>query len=1081
MDHKKIGERSQYVSGEDALQRTRENYTELVELTNSVILRWNVKGEVTFLNRFGQTFFGYSADEIMGRNVVGTIVPETDQAGHDLIRMIRDIGTHPELYVKNQNENMRKNGERVWISWTNKATFDEIGNVMEILSVGNDHTDIKRTEEELRRSKEELETKVAERTAKLLGVNERLNAELEERQRIQESLRESEQRHKSLYLMMRLMCDNAPDLIWAKDLERRFLFVNRATSEKLLMANDCEEPIGKGDMFFVEREREKHPDDPNWHTFGEICIDSDAVVMNTQTSARFDEFGNVKGEFLYLDVYKAPFLNEQGEMIGTVGCGRDVTMERTLAEALRVNEERYRLVVEKAREGIMVTQEGLIRFVNPAIGQIMKYTPEELVSHQFIQYIHPNDRDMVLQRHLRRLKGEDFENRYSFRIITRDGETRWIEIDVGLITWEDSPASVVLMTDITERKQREEELVESEEWYRSLVENSFDGIFVQKGPKIIFANPRFHEMLGYDHGELDGMDHWLVYHKDYQVSARRHAIERMRGEKNPPQDEVKLRRKDGASFFCETSARKITVKGETGVEVWVRDISKRMKAEAVQRRLATAVDQAAEAIVITDTRGNILYANPSFERITGYSREEAIGKTPRILSSGRHDRSFYRDLWQTIIKGNSWSGCFVNKKKDGTLYHEDATISPVRDSFGKIVNYVAVKKDVTLEMTLQKQLVQAQKMEAIGTLAGGIAHDFNNLLQVILGTTEVLLWGKSEAEPDRANLQKVYDAGKRGDDLVRSLLTFSRQQPTKLRAVDLNEETVNVSKLLTSTIPKTIKIDLRLSGALDTIYADPTQVAQVLMNLAVNARDAMPDGGVLTIESANVQLDEKYCNTNPEVKPGRYVSLTVSDNGCGMDRKTLDNIFHPFFTTKEVGKGTGLGLATVYGIVMRHHGHIEHSSELGHGTTFKIYFPVVDKEEDTEPTKGVANIRGGKETILLVEDEEIVRDLAASLLMDFGYEVITATNGKEALKIYQRHRERIALVILDFLMPEMDGRQCLNQILKLDPKAKIIIVSGYGADGTADRMLKEGARKFLDKPYEAMNLLQVAREVLDEE
>lgn len=276
----------------------------------------------------------------------------------------------------------------------------------------------------MRRSKEELETKVAERTAKLLGVNERLNAELEERQRIQESLRESEQRHKSLYLMMRLMCDNAPDCIWAKDLERRFLFVNRSTSEKLLMANDCEEPIGKGDMFFVEREREKHPDDPNWHTFGEICIDSDAVVMNTQTSARFDEFGNVKGEFLYLDVYKAPFLNEQGEMIGTVGCGRDVTMERTLAEALRVNEERYRLVVEKAREGIMVTQEGLIRFVNPAIGQIMKYTPEELVSHQFIQYIHPNDRDMVLQRHLRRLKGEDFENRYSFRIITRDGETR---------------------------------------------------------------------------------------------------------------------------------------------------------------------------------------------------------------------------------------------------------------------------------------------------------------------------------------------------------------------------------------------------------------------------------------------------------------------------------------------------------------------------------------------------------------------------------------------------------------------------------------------------------------------------------
>ena len=498
IDQEGIYKRHQSEHAEDTLQKIQNNYIELVELTNSIILRWDPKGRITFLNKFGQTFFGYKAGEILGRNVVGTIVPETDQAGHDLIEMIRDIGIHPELYVKNQNENMLKNGERVWISWTNKPIFDEIGNVMEILSVGNDHTDLKRAEEELLRSKEELETQVAERTANLLESNERLNIELEERRRAeillskserkyrllydiapigivlvdnegkilevnrsileilgspgpdatkainmftfpplveagisdlfktcmlenrpidtelfytskwgkeiclrtiltpklddhgnvegclavmedvirrkiaQDSLRESEQRYKALYSMMRLMCDNVPDLIWAKDLDRRFLFTNKAVCEKLLLAVDTEEPVGKNDMFFVERARESHPDTTDWHTFGEICIDSDAVVMNTQKSQRFDEFGNVKGEFLYLDVHKSPFLNEQGHLIGTVGCGRDVTLERTLEKALSESEEKYRLLFENAPTGIaFVDKTGRILEVNPRMVEVM--------------------------------------------------------------------------------------------------------------------------------------------------------------------------------------------------------------------------------------------------------------------------------------------------------------------------------------------------------------------------------------------------------------------------------------------------------------------------------------------------------------------------------------------------------------------------------------------------------------------------------------------------------------------------------------------------------------------------------------
>ena len=589
---------------------------------------------------------------------------------------------------------------------------------------------------------------------------------------------------------------------------------------------------------------------------------------------------------------------------------------------------------------------------------------------------------------------------------------------------------------------------QSEDRYRSLVEDSFDGIFVQKSSMIVFANSRLYEMLGYSPGELEGLDHWLVYHPDYHDITRERAKARMNGEEVTPQYEVMLQRKDGSSFLGEISARPVQVNGEPGVQVWIRDISGRRRSEEAQRRLAIAVEQAAEATVITDTLGTIQYVSPAFEQITGYSRDEAIGKNPRILQSGQHDQAFYRKLWQTITKGDAWTGRFVNKKKDGTLYWEDATISPVRDSFGKIVNYVAVKRDISGELQLQAQLLQAQKMEAVGALAGGIAHDFNNLLQVVLGYSEFMLQRKKEGEPDYDGLQKIYQAGKRGADLVGSLLTFSRKLETKFVPVNLNQEITQVQHLLSRTIPKTIRIDLHLSGDLELIKADPSQIGQVLMNLGVNARDAMPDGGTLTIETANVQLDKEYCSSHLEAMPGDYVLLTVSDTGQGMDKNTLSHIFEPFFSTKEVGKGTGLGLATVYGIVKQHDGHITCYSELGHGTTFMIYLPAIQTEKEVETATFETAITGGTETILLVDDEESIRELGAELLDSFGYKVITASNGKEALEIYRMEKDRISLILLDLIMPVMDGKKCLEEILQVKSNAKVIIASGYSEQWT---------------------------------
>ncbi len=362
-----------------------------------------------------------------------------------------------------------------------------------------------------------------------------------------------------------------------------------------------------------------------------------------------------------------------------------------------------------------------------------------------------------------------------------------------------------------------------------------------------------------------------------------------------------------------------------------------------ERKLITAVEQSADSIVITDSSGTIIYVNPAVEKITGYSKRELIGQNPRVLKSGEHDQSFYKALWDTITDGKTWSGRFVNRRKDGATYKEEATISPVLNGVGKITNFVAVKRDVTKNLELQAQLFQAQKMEAIGTLAGGFAHDFNNLLQVILGYLDLILSGQDLPAQLQANLEEIRRAARSGADLVKRMLIFSRKTSTQIESVNLNTIVEQVRSLLGRSMPKLIEIELLTDTDLWAINADPGQMEQVLMNLAINARDAMPDVGRLTIETQNIVLDEEHHNVHLGVKPGRYALLSVTDTGTGMDEETAKHIFEPFFTTKEAGKGTGLGLSVVYGIVEQQGGKIICDSQLSVGTTFNVYFPVIEE------------------------------------------------------------------------------------------------------------------------------------------
>jgi PAS domain S-box-containing protein len=664
----------------------------------------------------------------------------------------------------------------------------------------------------------------------------------------------------------------------------------------------------------------------------------------------------------------------------------------------------------------------------------------------------------------------------------RTGENRVLLVSREVIRIKDEPCLLAMGVDITERKRAQEAIQQSEMRYRSLFENMLEGyvfckmIFEGDSPvDFVFleANPAFEKLTGL---------------KDV-VGKRATEVQSELIEKDPDLIEMFGRialtgRPEKLELYVRSLSSWFSASlysPQKGYFVSVFDnITERKQAEKDRTRLATAIEQAAEMVIITDLDGAIAYVNPAFERVTGYSRSEVIGRNPRILKSGHQDIASYKRLWETIADGRTWNGFLINRRKDGTIVHTEATISPVKDVAGNIVNFVAVQRDVTGELKLQNQLAQAQKMEAVGILAGGIAHDFNNLLQVTLGFSEILLEEKQESDPEYKDLQKIFQAARSGAELVQQLLTFSRKVEPKTVPLDVTEPIMQVKKFLNRTIPKMIDIRINLSGDLAEIDADPTQIEQILMNLAVNARDAMPDGGTLTMSAKNETLDSEYAKSHPGVTAGDYVLLAIADTGTGMDAATIEHVFEPFFTTKEVGRGTGLGLAMVYGIVKQHGGHITCHSERGHGTTFKIYLPAIKEtiEPATESLEDMPCL--GTETVLLVDDEEAVRELGSRILKRNGYTVLTAADGEEALDLYTRQENGIALVILDLIMPTMGGIDCLKRILQINPRGRTLIASGYSGDTSIKECLNLGARGFVSKPFRYKELLKQVRKTLDE-
>jgi two-component system, cell cycle sensor histidine kinase and response regulator CckA len=646
-----------------------------------------------------------------------------------------------------------------------------------------------------------------------------------------------------------------------------------------------------------------------------------------------------------------------------------------------------------------------------------------------------------------------------------------------------------------ERRRTEQALQESSKEYRRLFENAPMGIF-QTTPRgrLLLVNPEYARIFGYDSpSEMIGQITNIAGQLYVDPKERDQYMEILSRQGYVSDFEAQLRRRNKENFWVSMNTRvRQAGSGKVIYDGFLTDITERKQAEnklrESEKRYREILDSIEDGYFECDLSGTIAFCNPATARLIGYRIEECVGLNFRDICV-YPEKVFH--LFNRVLKTRrSEPGVVLELlRKNGSHGFAETSISPIINLKGRVTGFRGLGRDITERKRaaeerekLQAQLVQAQKMESVGMLAGGIAHDFNNLLHAISGNLELLGRDKPLDHPDQKRLQTIRRSIDRGSDLVQHLLLFSRKAEIKKQALDLNLEIRHTARILERSIPRMVKIELYLEDKALPIFADPVQVEQVLFNLGTNAADAMPEGGRLIIETENIILDQGYARTHAGAKPGRYVLMSVTDTGCGMDKKTRDQVFDPFFTTKEVGKGTGLGLASVYGIVKAHEGYILCYSEPGQGTAFRIYWPaspemiVLDQDARDKDT-----FEGGSENILVVDDEEDIRELTVEALQDHGYQTFSAASGEQALEIYSRDRESIDLVVLDLNMPGMGGSRCLEEILKINPGAKALIASGYSASAQAGDVLSKGAAGFIGKPFQVHELLARVREVLDKE
>ena len=915
--------------------------------------------------------------------------------------------------------------------------------------------------------KEALEKRVNERTEDLRKLNEQLLAEIADRKRSEEALRESELRFRSVFEndhVVMLIVD--PETGRIEDASPRACTFYGYSREEL---------------------KSKNISQINTLPPGQVL---ERMQMAKAQQRRYFDFQHLlaNGEIRDVEVCTGPIVT--GGRTFLLSVIKDMTRHKAMEASLRSSEEKYRSLFDESRDGVYaVLRKGEITDANPAFLEIFGYTREETIGKDIRElYVDPADRTKFQEE----IEKKGFVKDYETKFRKKDGRAIDCLITTSLRFGDDG--SIVgyqgIIRDVTDRKRSEEALRESLERFRMVFEQGPLGMAISGlDYKRVAVNDTFCKMLDHTESALIEMTFADNTHPD-DIQKEWENIQRLvKGETSYYKMEKRYIKKSGEIAWANLTNSAIHDRDGRLLCFlsMVEDITERKRAEEklgrTEERLELALKGANLGLYDWNLKtGRAIWDRRSVEML-GYLPGEielTIGGWKRLIhpedwpevseALNQHlegKRPSFEAECRFLCKSGEWR--WVLSQGQITAYDTD----------GKPLRLTGTTQDITERKTaeqeqerLRSQLLQAQKMEALGTLAGGIAHDFNNLLTVISGYSDLMISAKCEKDQDREDLKKIQSAARTAADIVQQILAFSRKTETTLGPLDLNKQVDQLRKMLSRLIARTIEVKMNLDPDLPIVNGDPPQIDQVLINLAVNARDAMPDGGTLMIETKAVLLDEAYCRCHIEAKAGPHVHLTVRETGNGNDKASIDRIFEPFYSTKKPGQGTGLGLAMVYGIVKSHGGHIKCESEPGSGTRFSIYLPAYNGEGETDVSASGEFSALGTGTILIADDEIYVRQLGQRILEKAGYTVITATDGREALEVYREKRNQISLVILDLIMPVMDGRQCFEEILRLDPGAKVLIASGFSPDGATRETLEGRTKGFVGKPFNIKQLLK---------
>lgn len=749
----------------------------------------------------------------------------------------------------------------------------------------------------------------------------------------------------------------------------------------------------------------------------------------------------------------------------------------------------FRALFDNWLDGVLLIEPetGKILGANKTIGRLLGYQEQDLL-HRHFSFLYPEDWASEKRPFFQDLEQSDATFHYQ-HFKRADGSLCSMDVVASLAPMsQDYQLIIMNLRDASQREKLERELRQSEKRYETLVTSTTDYVYSVKVQNRFPVKTRHNQscisLTGYAPEEFDRDPYlWIRMVPDEErMKVRRQAESILTGGGAYPV-EHRIVRKDGSvRWVRNTPVPHYDEEGRLlSYDGLVQDITDYIHTHEQQRRLVAVIDQVDQGVVVTDNRGVIQYVNPAMEKLSGYNRAEVVGKNAKIFSRDRESDLFYRQIWMTISAGMTWSGQFGCNRKDGTPYRVQCTISPVRNDSGKITNYVSLRRDITQELRMQEQVQQAQKMEAIGTMAGGIAHDFNNILAAILGYSEMLEEEVPEGQKARKHVDQVVKAANRAKDLVRQILTFCRKSETELQPMLLQPIVKEVLKLIRASMPSTIELRQNIQETTGKVLADSTQIHQVVMNLCTNASQAMEEkGGMLEVSLLTEMLEDDLDLETGKLEKGPYARLIVKDTGCGMDAETREKIFLPFFSTKPQGQGTGMGLSLVHGIITGLGGTVQVDSIEGRGTTFDILIPVLEGET-TQEMKVLPPVEKGRgERVLFVDDEDMLGRLWYQRLTGWNYLVEVCPNGQDALKLFEQNPSRFDIVITDQTMPRMTGLELAEAILEKRPQMPIILCTGYSNLVTPERVRDIGIRELLFKPVLSRELSLVLRRLLEE-